>query len=242
MWNRLSQQARESRMLRTKQQMEDAFVLYTIFLGDAVKTAHALGVPADVIVDLAHEKGWDTKVGQLAELRKSDKPGDLERAINRAVNFAQAHRTRQQLERAIAMVEQWDAKTLERNLLTPILDKKTGQVVGTSFSARPLADLTAALEKAHTLTYLALGDTSQDRARRKEETNDSVLAASALHRQIAAGMAQHALEASPKERLLAEQIDQADRLSAKKSKPKPEATTPAIPPLPSPSETDEGTV
>lgn len=216
-------------------------MLYTIFLGDAVKTAHALDVPVTYIVTLAKEQEWDAKVGQLAELRKSDKPGDLERAINRAVNFAQAHRTRQQLERVLKMVEGWSEGELRENLLPPApIDKKSGRI-GHSFTTRPFADLTASLEKAHMLTYLALGDTAQDRARRKEETNDSVLAASALHRQIASAMSK--LEISPKEKLLAEQMVQADIAAnrAKTSEPKiAPREQPVVPPLE--GQTDETSV
>lgn len=224
---------KESTPLQTKKDLQDAFVLYTVFLGDATKTAHALNVSVEAIVNLAEEQGWNEKVGQLAELRKSDKPGDLERAINRAVNFSQAHRTRQQLERAIEMVEGWDQAKLEQNLMMPVVDKKTGRV-DYHFSARPLADLTAALEKAHTLTYLALGDTAQDRARRKEETNDSVVASTALHKQIVQGMASIGEQATPKAKLLREQLQQAERLKVEKPVVDVESTkteTPNIPPL-----------
>jgi hypothetical protein len=222
---------KESSPLQTKKDIADAFVLYTVFLGDAVKTAHALNVSPEAIVNVAEEQGWNEKVGQLAELRKSDKPGDLERAINRAVNFAQAHRTRQQLERAIEMIENWSQEELESNLMMPIVDKKTGSI-SYNFSARPLADLTAALEKAHTLTYLSLGDTAQDRARRKEETTDSVIAASAMHKQIAEGMAQVGREHSAKTKLLGAQLEQANRLAVdKKPKAKAEPETINIPPL-----------
>jgi hypothetical protein len=217
-----------SNSLQTKKNVEQAYLLYVTFLGDAVKTAHAMGIPVEALVNTAEEHGWDKKVGELAELRKSDKPGDLERGINRAVNFAQAHRTRQQLERAIYMIEKWDETKLEDNLMMPMVDKKTGKIAY-HFSARPLADLTAALEKAHMLTYLSLGDTAQDRARRKEETNDSVLAASAMHRQIAAAMADKALETSPKAQLLSQQMDQVKQLAPKKAT-NPNLT-PTIPPL-----------
>lgn len=210
-----------------RSEKEDAFLLYTIFCGDAIKTAHSLNVDVGTIVALARDEGWDAKVGQLAELRKSDKPGDLERAINRACNFAQAHRVRQELERTIDMIRSWSDAELREMLITTSVDSK-GRIA-THFSTRPLADLTASLEKAHMLTYLALGDTAQDRARRKEETDDSIIAASAMHAQIAKAMAEIAIEHSPKEILLKEQIAQASRITGDPSEAPTEIIVPPLP-------------
>lgn len=219
-----------------QREKEDAFLLYTIFCGDPVKTAHALDVTVASIISLAREEGWDDKVGQLAELRKSDKPGDLERAINRAVNFAQAHRMRQELERAVAMVQRWSDTELKDMLVVTIVNK--AGLTTTQFSTRPLADLTSALEKAHTLTYLALGDTAQDRSRRKEESDDSILAASAMHAQIAKAMSEIALKESPESQLLEEQLRQADIVKNKKKEGS--STELNVPPLE--GKKDEGTI
>jgi hypothetical protein len=199
----------KTRILPTEK--DQALGLYIIFLGDAVKTAHALGVPVASVINVAKEEGWDGKVGELAELRKSDKPGDLERAINRANNYSQAHRMTVQLERALRLMASWDEATLARMLVVRTVDK-AGRVTE-QFTTRPLADLCASMEKAHIMSYLALNDTASDRARRTEDTDDSVIAASAMHAQIARTMASISDHESPRTILLEEQVKRANELA-----------------------------
>jgi hypothetical protein len=190
-------------------QKQQVFLLYTLFLGDAVKTGHALGLPAPAIAAVAKAEGWDARIADITALRNSDKPGDLERALNRAINYVQAHSYRAQIERVIEEIRGWDPDRL-RDLLISESTDKVGNVT-THLSCRPFADLASALEKAHMLTYLALNDTAQDRARRKEETDEGVLAATALHTQIAQAMANIPVD-SPQSKLLSAQQKLAEDL------------------------------
>jgi hypothetical protein len=226
-------------------QKQNIFLLYTIFLGDAVKTGHAFGIPPAAIAAIAQEEGWDEKISDLQALRNSDKPGDLERALNRAVNYVQAHSYRSQLERVLELMRDWDEEQLRAMLVRTFTDEKGN--VNETLTCRPFADLASAMEKAHTLSYLALQDTAQDRSRRKEEADDAgVLSATALHTRIAAAMAAIPVE-SPQSKLLTEQAKLAEDLvdldefakrvvGEKKKKPsgdEPEAPLKLdVPPLP----------
>ena len=214
-------------LLKDKKQ---AFLLYTVLLGDASKTAHALGCSVLTIANMAEKENWDEKIGDITKLRKSDRPGDLERAINRAINYADAHRYRLHLQRVLETIQEWDDEKLDEMLIMTTVDK-TGNV-HQHLSTRALADLSSALEKAHALTYLALGDTAQDRARRKEESDDGVMAASAINQQIIQAMSEHGgagqLE-SPKEILLDAQAERAEDIALMEATPekeKPEAGEP----------------
>jgi hypothetical protein len=221
----------------TAEGRQQTFLLYTLFCGDLVKTAHSAGLTPATVGLMAEEGEWDEKISPILALRKSDKPGDLERAINRAINYVQAHRYRKQLERVIQYVTNISEGEL-RELLVNNLKDKAGNV-HKSLSCRAFADLSSALEKAHTLSYLALNDTSSDRARRKEEMDGGVMAATQMHQQIAQAM-QDVAVASPKGALIEAQAELAEEIRVQETSPdaepeKPdEPLTPNIPPLPSP--------
>lgn len=190
-------------------QKQQVFLLYTLFLGDAVKTGHAVGLPPAAVASIAKSEGWDEKLSELTALRNSDKPGDLERALNRAINYVQAHSYRAQIERVIEEIRSWDEGELRSKLIMTSTDKAGN--THEHLSCRPFADLASALEKAHMMTYFALNDTAQDRARRKEETDEGVLAATALHTQIANAMANIPIE-SPQSKLFTAQQKLAEDL------------------------------
>lgn len=166
---------------------DQLFLLYTLFNGDASKTSAASGgVSTLTIATLAKAEKWDDKVGEIAKLRTSDRPGDLERAINRAINYTDAHRYRRHLQRVINKIVAWPEEKLDEMLISVTVDKQGN--VHRHLSTRALADLSSALEKAHALTYLALGDTAQDRARRKEESEAGIISASMMHQQVLKAM------------------------------------------------------
>lgn len=200
--------------LHNKQQ---AFLLYTLFCGDAIKTAHALGVPPEMVITCSKKEGWDEKVSEITRLRKSDKPGDLERAINRAINYVQAHRYRQQLERVLQRIMSWDPNKFDDLLVTTSTDKLGN--IKYQFSTRAFADLASAMERAHMLTYMALGDLSQDRSRRKEDIADEgVIAATQLHEQIVKAMQDISAD-SPREALFNEQARMAREIAVARVDP-----------------------
>jgi hypothetical protein len=164
---------------------EQAFLLYATFAGDLERTAHACGVRAVDILRCADEEGWNDRLKGVLELKKSNRPGDFERAINRAINFADAHRFRLFLERVLNRLAGMSPEDLETYLLhgasTP-----TGCPIK-KLSTRALADLASALEKCQSLTYMALTDTAQDRVKRKE-AEEAGESGGELHARIADAM------------------------------------------------------
>lgn len=169
--------------------VENAFLLYCCFCGDVARTAHALAVPPALIEQLATEHRWDSKLKPIIDLKASTRAGDVERAVNRALNFVQAHRLRLFLERVLRQMCGMSVTDMEA-FLFPIekRGRKGFEVVHQSLTTRALADLAAALEKTHSMTYLALNDTATERKERKEEGNDDATAAE-THIRLAAAMA-----------------------------------------------------
>jgi hypothetical protein len=163
---------------------EQAFLLYTTFAGDAQRTAHALGVSPVDVLRLADSEGWTAKLANILALMRSAKPGDVERGVNRALNFVQAHKFRLFLERALKVMYNWNDEELTAHL-NPETVSKLGTT--TKFTTRPMADLASAIEKCQTLTYSALNDTAPERVRRNAEDNPDK--AEDLHARIAAAMA-----------------------------------------------------
>lgn len=162
---------------------EQAFLLYTSFAGDVDRTAHALNVEVGQVVLAVKEGEWLTRLEGILKLRSSSRPGDVERAMNRATNFAQAHRMRMFLERLITKIHRMnDEELIAYCFVTESKTRKnkaTGEEETTDerkISTRPFADLASAVEKIHQLTYLALGDSSGERKQRadREAETDNV--------------------------------------------------------------------
>lgn len=164
---------------------EQAFLLYCTFCGDLEKTAAAVGVRAVDILRAVDEEGWNERLKPILEMKKSTRPGDFERAINRALNFSQCHRMRLFLERVVVRITGMTPEELESYLLTDHAPK-SGEAYK-KLSTRALADLATALEKVQAMTYQALADTAQDRAKRKE-AEESGESGGELHARIAEAM------------------------------------------------------
>jgi hypothetical protein len=136
------------------------FLLFASFGGDYVRTAQAAGVTLDALKECARELQWDQKLASLMTQVRSQKPGDLERAINRSLCFVQAHQLREILDKIIQdLYGMTSAELIEQN--TP----KAGANKGT-FNGRALADLVTAAEKCHAMLYASLGDTAGERSKR----------------------------------------------------------------------------
>lgn len=162
-----------------------AFLLFSTNCGDLEKTAHALGVSPVALLRVVDEEGWVKRLEPILEKIKSQRAGDLERGISRALNFVQSHRFRLVLERALRMMTNWTDKEMEDYLL-PQSFTKEGIPDSRKISTRWAADFATALEKCHSMTYAALNDTATERVRRKDETpGESALD---LHARIAAAM------------------------------------------------------
>lgn len=169
---------------------ESAFQLYAVFCGDVDRTAHALDVDAEIVRNLAKAHEWDRKLKPIIDLKASTRAGDVERAINRAINFTQVHRFRMFNERVLRQLTGLAPHTLEAFLFPTRLQRNKlgeGEVLQV-FSTRALADLASALEKCHTMSYLALNDTATERKERKE-TGDDEASATEMHVKLAAAMA-----------------------------------------------------
>lgn len=193
-----------------------AFLLYAANCGDVEKTAHALGIPAVVLLKVVDDEGWVSRLGPIMEKMKSHKPGDLERGINRALNFVQSHRLRLILERAIRVMTGWTDDEMKTNLLQETCTKMGSS---TKLTTRWAADFATALEKCHSMTYQALNDTASERVKRKEESTDG--SALDLHARIAAAMGSAGSTKTARGLLFDAQLEIAADVAKKAAIPKP---------------------
>lgn len=195
---------------------QQAFLLYAANCGDVEKTAHALGIPAVTLLKVVDEESWVSRLGPIMEKMKSHKPGDLERGINRALNFVQAHRLRLILERAVKVMTGWTDAEMQANLLQETCTKMGSS---TKLTTRWAADFATALEKCHSMTYQALNDTASERVKRKEESTDG--SALDLHARIAAAMGSAGGTKTPRGLLFDAQLEVAADIAQKAAIPKP---------------------
>lgn len=174
---------------------EDIFRLYAQFCGDLDRTACATGKSVDEVVELAEAGKWQKKIAVLLRLKDSGVPGDAERGINRAVNFIQADRMRQIVERAIQVLQKMSNEEFVRLCLVESFDHQGNG--STKIVMRAFADLATSLEKCHAMTYQALSDTATDRKDRRE-TNDESHSAGELHIAMADALAKVRAEKTTK--------------------------------------------
>jgi hypothetical protein len=179
-----------SKLVSDNLDRDNAFMLYATFCGDTERTAHAMSVTPEEVRRLAEQGQWDQKLRGILELKKSGKAGDVERAMNRAVNYVQAHRLRLFLERVLQHIFSCPLEQIEEWMFSFQYSKGDTEPVK-KFSTRPLADLAAALEKCHVLTYMALGDSATER-RGRNDTQDADVSGGEIHARIAAAMSKEA--------------------------------------------------
>lgn len=183
---------------------ENAFLLYATFCGDAERTGHALDIPAADVVKMAEAEGWNKRLGPIIELKRSSDPGDVERAINRALNFTQAHRLRMSIEKLLAYIHSLTRDELV-TLLRQEIVSKTGEV-RYKFDTRAITDLASALEKCHAMSYMALNDSATERTKR-HEAPDASASAGQLHQQIAQAMSEARKGNTPTAQLFDAQVE-----------------------------------
>jgi hypothetical protein len=196
---------------------EQCFLLFANFCGDITRTAHAANVPEAAILKMCDEESWHTKLGPILALKKSTRPGDVERALNRAQNFVQAHRMRLFVARVIHRVSGMNEGEFNEYLFQGTKDKQGNET--RKLTTRAIADLAVAMEKAQAMTYLALNDTAQDRAKRKETGDDVEVSAGDLHARIAEGIAAVKASATPRAQLFDAQLAQAQAIVKECAKP-----------------------
>ena len=166
---------------------EELFQLFAIYCGDIKRCALAANVDEATVEAKALEGAWKEKIALLVDLRTSAKPGDSERGINRAVNFVQAHRWRNHLQRVMNRLMGMSDGELEEMLIAITVDK--AGTVRKQLNTRAFADLSSALEKCHALSYQALNDTATERRERGDEQEEHKTAAE-LHLGITQAMEQ----------------------------------------------------
>lgn len=189
--------------------LEQVFLLYTNFCGDVDATAAAVGVSPRVIAAIADAEGWRDKIAHIIAKVKSRKPGDVERAINRAMCFVQAFRYLRFLERVCRRMFKWSDEELHDYLVTwETKGKGEDAIKVPKVNARALSDMAHALETAQQMCYFALNDTTPERGKRNE-TGQEELAASAFHAEITAAMDRAAEPATVRGQLAEAQIERA---------------------------------
>lgn len=156
------------------------FLIWMTLAGDSNKTALALDIDPKVVEELSQTEDWKEKLRRMSLVSKSDEPGGWERMCNRALNFAQAHRMRELIDRMLLHFADKTPQELADSFSSSL---KGGEV---RISGRFLADLASASEKVQTLSYFALGDTVPERKERGSE--DGETSAAVLHASIIAAL------------------------------------------------------
>jgi hypothetical protein len=173
---------------------EEVYMLFAAFCGDVERTAHACNRTPAMVLEMSQRGGWYEKLKNIIELKRSGRPGDVERAINRAINFVQAHRLRMVLEAVVRHISSMPFDDLMELIITPGRDP-AGNTVNRLLT-RPFADLAAAIEKCHAMTYLATGDTSTERKDNTGMSEDGV-SAGEIHARIAAAFSKPSDQLKP---------------------------------------------
>lgn len=179
-----------------------AFLMFMTLVGDVTRTAAALDLDPVFVEMLAKEEGWTAKIQRVSLMSKSEKPGDYERGVNRALCFVQAHRLRLILDRVLTQLEK------EKDVVDAVAAKKEkGDSVSVTPSAKYFAEVAAAMEKAHAMSYHALGDTLTERKER-DALEGADASASQLHASLIAAL--NGVNVSP-----AKELDDAQDVQAK---------------------------
>jgi hypothetical protein len=163
------------------QDRESLFLLYVSHLGNVAATAADAGLDPILVQKFVDKLGWEKLIKPIQDLRSRAEPGDAEKAINRAINFAQAHRLRVVLQRILEYYLSLNTQQLHSAIAS-------GRESRDSFLG-DLAKLTTLLDKAHSLTYLALGDSPVERRDRTKEATGEQLAVLPLETKLADALA-----------------------------------------------------
>lgn len=181
---------------KQKTDVAQVFLVFMATIGDIEKTAAALDLDPLFVGWLAEQEGWLDKVRRVSIMSKGEKPGDWERAQNRALNFVQAHRARMLMDRLILALTNSDADEFLAHFRTRTKDGRDG------YSARFFSDLMAALDRAHHLSYAALGDSVGERLDREKEEGEA--SANQIHAALLAALNNPGVQKIGSEALVAE--------------------------------------
>lgn len=170
------------------------FLTYMALIGDTERTALAFDLEPQQIEELAESEGWREKIRRVSVMSKSGKPGDWERAQNRALCFVQAQCIREQVNR---LLRECAGMTDEELLSRACVKTRDG---GRQLSAKFLVDMASAAEACHRMAYAALSDTVSERQDREGDGPEGK--ASDLHAAIIASLSNPAAAPAPASVLL----------------------------------------
>lgn len=180
---------------KNKLDVSQILLTFVALCGDVPKTAEALNLDPQVVQQLADAEGWDLKIQRVTLMAKSGKPGDFERAQNKALAFVQGHRIRSLLDKVIQRFAGMDADEICEEMT---VTSKYGRVM----SARFFTDLAAASQKANDLCFMALGDTVGERTQRDDAPDQ--MNVSALHAAVIASLNAAGSSTKPAEQIVRE--------------------------------------
>jgi len=181
------------------------FLVFMATVGDVTKTANALDMDPDIVDRLARQEGWLDKIRRISVMSKSEKPGDFERATNRALNYVQAHLFRLSMDRMLKYV-----RGLENDAIGDI-SKTTDRSGVVRISGRFWADMAAAMEKCHAMTYAALGDTATERKDQLGNGDKGGVQPADIHASVIAALNASSMEEKEKEALLLSNVEEVIR-------------------------------
>jgi len=164
---------------------------YAAFAGDVEKAAISAKVPATIIRSLEHDFDWVTK---LRRLKSGAGVSDAEKTANRAVNYLQAQRMRDILERSLVLFE--DEEQLIKALVR-FKFAREGEVEHVETNPKAVLDLTKALEVAQNMSYRALGDKLPTQADTVNEKDKGVAGSVSSVRDVIAALQEFARSPSP---------------------------------------------
>jgi len=142
---------------KNKVDVSQCFLAFMTFIGDVDRTAAALDLEPKQVRELAEAEGWADKLRRVSLMSKSGRPGDFERATNRALCFVQAQCIRQQLNRLLTEVTNMSVEDLMSRASVRTRDGAM------QLSAKFFVDMAGAAEACHRMSYIALGDTITER-------------------------------------------------------------------------------
>lgn len=145
-----------SKVDKSRLDVSAIFLTYMATCGSVERTSLAFDLSPEIVEALATQEGWGEKIKRCSLLSKSDKQGAYELAVNRCLNFCAGHSLRGLIQKVLTALERQDGK----NLLATLASTKAGSV---TYSAKLFSDLSAALERATHITYVALSDSVPER-------------------------------------------------------------------------------
>src|SRR6266542_1146087 len=85
-----------------------AFLLFMATIGDYDRVAAALDLEPEQVRELAESEGWTDKIRRVSVMSKSGKPGDFERAQNRALCFFQVYMINIHIDQLLSAIIELD--------------------------------------------------------------------------------------------------------------------------------------